>query len=68
MAVGADHLAFRDLVKDALPASVRQCLGHIERLIAKVVELEDHSVELAAIGAGMCAEVIDEVGRPLEGE
>lgn len=59
MAVGADHLAFRDLVKDAPPASVRQRLGHVERLVAKMVDLEDDRIALAAIDAGMRAEILD---------
>jgi hypothetical protein len=51
VAVGADHLAFRDLLEDALPASVRERLRHIEALVAEVVELENDGVGLTAINA-----------------
>jgi hypothetical protein len=66
MAVGTDHLALCDLVEDALPASVRQRLRNLERLIPEVIELENDRVGLAAINAGMGAEVLDEVDGPLE--
>jgi hypothetical protein len=66
MAVSTDHLALCDLVEDALPASVRQRLRNLERLIPEVIKLENDGVGLAAINTRMGAEVLDEVDGPLE--
>src|SRR5918992_2382532 len=66
MAVGADNLALCDLVEDALPAPVRERPGDVEGLVSEVVELEDDRVGLAAVGAGVGAEVLDEIRRALE--
>ena len=66
MAVGADHLALCDLVEDAPPAPVGERGGDVEGLVSEVVELEDDRVGLAAVDAGVGAEVLDEIRRALE--
>ncbi len=53
MAVCADHLAFRDLVEDALPPAVPKGLANIEELLGDVVELQDHGIALLAVDAGV---------------
>jgi hypothetical protein len=37
-----------------------------ERLVPKVIEFEDDRIRFAAVGAGMSAEVLDEILRPLD--
>jgi hypothetical protein len=64
--VCAHDLALVDLVEDALPVAVRQGLADVERLVAEVVELENHRVALAAVDAWVALEVGDQVRRPLK--
>jgi hypothetical protein len=68
MAVGADHLALLDLVEDRLPIAIRQRGADVERLVAEVIELEHDRIRLPAVGARAGCEVVDQVGRPLEGD
>jgi hypothetical protein len=68
MAVGADHLALRDLVEDAPPTPIWKRLGYVERLVAEVVELEDHRILFTAVDARVGAKVVEEVLRPLKRE
>jgi hypothetical protein len=68
MAVSAHHDALLDLGENARPASVRQGLSDVERLIAQVVELEYNRVGFAAIDAGVGSEVLDQVRSPLQRE
>jgi len=60
MAVGADDLAFRDLLDDGLSAVIEEVLTDIEGLVADVVELEHDRVRLPALDARMRSEVLDQ--------
>ena len=65
MTVCTNHLARVDLVEDRLPVAVAQRGRDAEVLMPEVVELEDQGVGLAAVGAWMLAEELDQVGRSL---
>ena len=54
--IRAHHLALLDLLEDALPTAVGQACPDVEELVAKVIELEDDGVRLAAVGARMLLE------------
>jgi hypothetical protein len=41
MAVRANHIALRDLIKDRSPAAPADASGDIKFLLAEVIELED---------------------------
>jgi hypothetical protein len=43
------------------PVAVRERRADVELLAAQVVELEDHRVALTAVGAWMCAEVLEQM-------
>jgi hypothetical protein len=68
MAVCANHIALRNLGKDRLPAPVTKTRGDVEALIAKVVELEDERIELAAVDATTLAKELDKICGALSGE
>jgi hypothetical protein len=65
MAVRTDDLALLDLSEDALPTPVHEPLADVEYLVAKVVELEDDGIGLAAIRAGVEREVLEAIARAL---
>ena len=64
MAVRANDLASRDLVKDGTPAVLADAVGDVELLSTEVIELEDDRVALTAVCAGMLAEEVKEERRP----
>ncbi len=66
MAVRANHLAFVRLVKEPLPTATGHAIPYCKRLIANVVELEDHGVPFATVDARVALEVLDQVGRTRE--
>jgi hypothetical protein len=66
MAVCAHHLAFSDLVEDALPVAFRDPLTDIERLLAEMIKLEDDRIAFAAVHAGIRFEVLDQVAGSLK--
>jgi hypothetical protein len=68
MAVRANHIALRDLIKDRSPAPPADASGDIKFLLAEMIELEDDRIGLAAVGAWMCTEVVNEKRRPLRDE
>jgi hypothetical protein len=64
--VGANHLAFGDLLEDAPPAAAVDGWPHVEELLSSyVVELEDDRVILSAIRTWVLLEVLDEPHSPL---
>ena len=65
MAVGAHDLALSHLGQDVLPWAVANSLADAEALIAQVVELQDERVVLPAIGAGVLAQIRNEVSGAL---
>jgi hypothetical protein len=56
--VGADNLAFRDLIEDALPVSAGELVSDFEGLVVEVIELEDYWIRFAAVRAWVVAEVL----------
>jgi hypothetical protein len=68
MTVCTNDLALVDLGEDSVPGAVSEALGYAEGLLSEVVELEDQWVRLAAVRAGMLAEVVEEIGGALGGE
>ena len=58
MAVGANHVAFLDLVKNALPVATCEPLADSELLVAQVVELKNEWIGFATVDAGVKAEVL----------
>lgn len=68
VAVRADDLTFGDLLLDSLQrVAFAHELGDGHELIPLVVELKNHDVCLAAIHAGMAAEVVDQEIRRCPG-
>jgi hypothetical protein len=61
MTVCTSYLAFRDLVDDALPATVAEALGDAECFVPEVVELQHERVGLPAVHAGSIAEERHEI-------
>jgi hypothetical protein len=60
MAVCAHHVTLRDLVEDSAPAAPADTRGDRKLLLAEMIELEDDRVCLAAVGAWMRSEVLNE--------
>jgi hypothetical protein len=67
VAVSADDVALRDLVQDFLPVPACELVGDLESLVAQVIELEDHRIDFAAIGAWVSSKELDQIPRPLFG-
>jgi hypothetical protein len=63
MAIRADNIALCHLVKNCLPITHADPGGNGEVLAVKVVELKDDRVGLAAVGAGMRAEELEQKRR-----
>jgi hypothetical protein len=63
MAVGADHLALRHLVENALPVSVRERLADVEQLVAEVIELQDDWILFTTVETWVGREELDQVLR-----
>jgi hypothetical protein len=63
--VCTNHLALCYLVEDALPASVPEALSDAELFVSKMVELEHDRVAFAAIGAGMLAQIGQQIHESL---
>jgi hypothetical protein len=59
--VCTNDLALCNLVEDALPLAIPDALSDAELLVAKVVELEDNWIALAAVHAGMLPEIGEEI-------
>jgi hypothetical protein len=57
MTVCTNDLALCNLVKHVIPIAVPDTGRNPEFLVTQVVELEDHRIGLAAIDAGVIAEV-----------
>ena len=53
MTVCTTDVALRHLVEDGLPVAVAQAAGDVERLVLKMVELEDERISFAAVHTGM---------------
>ncbi len=68
MTVCTNHLALCHLVEDALPGSVSKASPDAELLVPKVVELEHDWIALAAVRAGVLAQIGDQVLDPLSNE
>jgi hypothetical protein len=66
MTVCADDFTFCDLVEDALPVAFGDPLADIERLLAEMIELEDHGVLFPAVDARIRLEEFDQKTGPLE--
>jgi hypothetical protein len=65
MTVCTNDLALCHLVENALPGSVPQTRRNAELLVPKVVELEHDWIVLAAVRAGVLAQIGDQVLDPL---
>jgi hypothetical protein len=65
MAVGANHLALRDLIEDRLPRTVANATCDVELLVTEVIELEDKRILLAAVHTALLGEEFQEIFRAL---
>lgn len=67
MTVCTNDVALGHLVEDALPSPVSKPLPDAEFLVSKVIELKDDWIALAAVDAGVLAQVrhqvLDAVGN-----
>ena len=61
MTVCTNDVALDHLVEDALPVPVAKALANPEFLVAKMVELEDKRIGLAAVGARMVSKIVDQI-------
>jgi hypothetical protein len=66
--VCTNHLALCHLVKNALPGSVPETGCNAELLVPEVVELENDRIALAAVRAGVLAQIGDQELDPLSNE
>lgn len=57
MTVCTNDVALGHLVEDALPSAVPKALSNAKLLIPKMIELEDDRIALAAVDAGVLAQV-----------
>ena len=68
MAVCANNIALRYLVEDGLPAAPADACGDGKLLVTEVIKLENDRIGLAAVGARMTPEELNEKGRALGDE